>query len=814
MSLSKEDEKTLAELQMFLRDYSKAHEEGGDYPDPLDLDRLWKVFINVASTSAMQRFAQIFPYISFYNSIVPEFSTNVPEFVQESIEKIKNFGNVTIIENKIKPFIRVLPFLTIELCIQVFELSINVLSHHLRQHPDQIPPPFLITFEDVVVEDFNIETFSGVVEYFKEMLESDFRKEVLFIFSHFAVDIVRINQDHEQFVKKAIMSALEPDSENMLVIAGFYLLNQYSIQFQFEPESAPPTDFLFTAIFPRLTADNSEISKSAHHAAEAMITCRIFQDYEAMQHILSLFDNYQVKQMDSFFSLLHVILYPVNDYQDVDVKPEMKKLIPIRSFIFDKLNNRTEPIIKAHCINVISDFMSIEKSFAKNCYQKAWEEAKKLITNKTTSTYHLISTFLLGMYMNFDKQAEVLSFIPTLATVLSRDKPLTTKQRLDLAVDIASICSNEKKPPQAIETVLKMAQSSIGSKYPSESLRACCIIQELIRYLNKKSIKTIFEKLYSLAKSAKDKKSLDFYTRTMRMMISHYPIPSNAQFNFLTDILRMDIPIIQGESLGKMPEFIKYACTITKCYKNVGPQIFETFDSILGHSPIPEKAPYLIPIIEAVHTKQIKKEDIDKFWDKRLKKILAKGNHPSCINSVCAAMEALKAIYDDMPSSLDPLSEKIDAVSEYLKDVDVEEQLIDVIVPKLEVVPSACDFIIDVYANSLTIDINDDILSTLFNLMPFPAEVTQNESIIKNLMVMMMREKYQHLRVKIARLLAGYLLLNKKDLDEFKFEPKLISQMTYNLKIVANEKPENFDKILKHFQNKTRDVPKLQDLLK
>lgn len=810
MALNKEDDDTFKLLRSFQISYFKAHEKDGEYPDPIDQIRIWKFVIKLASLSPSQIYAQTFPYISFYNSIVPEFSKDNPEFMYRQVEDMKTTKNVQNVVISIKPYIRVLPFLEVDLIFSIFNISINIITQSLKIHPNQIPKTFVSTFDDVLVEDFSLESFKAVVEYFKEMIDSEQKAQALFIFSCFALDFVKIDDHLDQFVKETLIDALNSE-EDIIVIAGFNLLNEYSSHFQFEPESAPPTDFLIDAIFPRLLSQNDNLSRHAHEAAEAMIKCRIFQEDYAMNQILTTFDQYPVNNIDDFFNLLHVILYPVNDYQEIDYKPEMKKLVPIRSFVLDKLKNNPEPITKAHCINVISDLMSIKKSFVKKSVVFAFEETKKLISRKKTNTYHLISSFLDGMYTNYEQyQSEIIDLIPQLCEVLSKEKPLSKKQRLDLGMDIASICHKANKAPPSLLSAF--AQSSINSKVFSEVLQGCCIVLQIMTFLNKKSLKIIFERLYQHVRSPSDNKSMNFLVRTMRKLLTKCKVESPTSENFLKMILSNVHLLIQDDLTLTTNEYTKYLCAMTKTYPKIAPAVFNRFYEIISAGRIPPPC-FFLPIIATIETKNVSKEDVENLCQKQIKSILKKKKTRDISKLVCVTIETLHTIFNNYPEALNPIEEKVDLVANFLKDVDLSEQENPEMQNLLEIVPDACNFILDVYANVQSIDINIDLLVTIFNLLPFPVEVKCNASILESLLKIVNNEKFAKWKIKSCRTFAAYLLLNKKDLDEFKFNPKIVEQMVSVLKEVASENPQNFDKILKHFQNKNRDIPKLKELI-
>lgn len=808
MSKIKEDEQIYFFLKEFHVKYIQAHENNGEYPDPIDPIRLWKFIMKIAAGSPNQLYAQTFPLISFYNSIVPDFSTNNPEFISRQIEELKTTKNVQNVVLSIKPFIRVLPFLEISSIFSVLEISINIITQNLKTHPNQIPMAFVSVFDDVVIEDFNLETFKSVVEYFKEMIDSEQKAQVIIIFAYFALDFVKIDDHLDQFVKDTIIDALESD-EDIISIAGFHLLNEYSSHFQFEPDSAPPTDFLINAIFPRLLSNNDNLSRYAHEAAKSMIKCRIFQEEYAMNQILTTFDQYPVSNIDDFFSLLHVILYPVNDYQEIDYKPEMNKLKPIRSFVLDKLKNNQEPIAKAHCINVISDLMSIKKSFVKNIVMIAFDESKKLIARKKMNTYHLISSFLDGMYINYEeRRAEILELIEPLSDVLSRDKPLNKKQRLDLAIDLASICRKANKAPPPV--LLMFSSSSISSKVLSEVIQACCIVLDTMTFLNKKSIKTIFEKLCQHVRSSTDSKLINFFMKPMRKLLVCYKgdLPMSKM---ILDTIFQNLQLLVSEQIDAT-ECSKYVCEMEKCYEDISPKIFCNFSEIILKSKIPPPG-FFMPIMTAIKIQKVPKEDIENFCNGLLD-ILKKKKVKAIYKSACAAIETLSVVFNVIPEALNPIEPKVEAVSDFLKEIDLSELESPKMQNMIETAPYACNFILDVYANiNEEININEDLLLTIFKLLPFPVEVKCNEVILKNIMKMIMKDKFSKWKIKSCRVLAAYLLLDKKDLDEFKFDPKTVEQMIFFLNKIVAESPQNFDKILKYFHNKNRDVPKLKELI-
>ncbi|OHT04994.1 hypothetical protein TRFO_27380 [Tritrichomonas foetus] len=810
MNLSEEERQTAGQFSNFVKRYMDAINKKGEFPDPIDPEKLWKLIFNASSKDPTQFFSQLFPCLSFYHSVVPEFSSEIPEFLLDGLEKLKSLTNNQSLVTSIKPYIRLIPFLEIESILSIFEISISILKSYLKAHTNQIPKTFLNTFNDVVIEDCTRDTFDGIVDYFKEMVDSDDSAEVILILSYFALDFVKIDENLEDFIRDTIMNALESEDE-LMVICGFNLLNKYSSHFQFEPKSAPPTEFLTNAIFPRLTSQLG-ISKVAHRAAKSLIKNSIFQDEEVLNQLLDLFDSYPSTLHNSFFSLLHVVLYPVSDTQEIEYNPQMAKLKPIRSFVVNTLQNRQEPLIKGHCINVISDLMSIKKSFVKNCYKLAYEEAKKIIGRRLIAVYHLISPLLVAMYdCNDECKKEISKFIPMMCDSLTNSKVLTTKNRLDLAIDLASLCNKGACPPPPV--LPQFAQSSLGSKYPNESLRAACIVMEIVNFLNKKSAKVIYERLYEHARSASDDESLSFFIRVMRKMMKRYNIDSPSKKIFLEMILKMEHPLKQNQPPIALSEFTKFIVTFIKCYNDSSIFIFHNYKNFLNCAPVNDMAGFLMVVIAALNTKKLKKEDIDEIW-KYCQKIFKKGNVFSCAESIVAAISTLKAAFDVSPGALQPLDEKVNMVAKFIEHVDIEMQLSEQMQQMLSIAPNVCDFVLDVYGNDANVDINEDLLTVIIKLLPFPDDVKYNESIIKSLLKIVLIERFSRYKFKIIRIIASYLLLDKKDLDEFKFSKEILDKMKFSLKKIATESPGNLEKIGKHFHNQKRDMPLLRELVK
>lgn len=810
MSKISEEEQILNALERFQFDYENAVNKE-DLPNTIDQNKLWKTVLKLASLPN-QLYAQHFPLFSFYNNVFPSFSENNPALVVQQIENLKKTKNMQNLSNSIKPYIRVIPFLEIEHIFSLFEISIKIISYNLKIREDQIPMDFVSVFDDVIIEDLNRKTFDIIVDYFKKMIDTEQKAQVIIIFAFFALTFVKVDEHIDTFVKDTIKDALD-SSESITIIAGFHLLSEFSPHYQFDAQSAPEKDFLIDKIFSSLTSDNNNLSKYAHEAAEAMIKCRIFQENYAMNRIFDMFDSYPLSSIDSFFSLLHIIIYPVNDYQEIDYKPQMNNLIPIRTFVVDKLQNSQEPIIKAHCINVISDLMSIKKSFVQKYNSIAYEEAKNLISHRKFVTYHLISSFIDAIYINYEQfRLEIANpkskndLVEQLSNAISNDK-LNKKQKLDLAIDLSSICRRANKQPP--ENLKMFSSSSIGSKNLSESLQAIAVVDNLMPFYGKQAIKKIFEKTSQGINELADVKLINYYVGLLIKLFVYYKGDLLMARKNLNKILSN--PFLLHTERNEATECTRYVCTIIKYYPDFAPNMFELFANLITKSEIPACG-FFLPVIAAIQTKKVPQEEIHKLCEEILE-IIKKEELTHIYKSVNAAIEVLDTVFNEIPEALNPIDKFVKDVGGLMENFDTNELESPAMQNLIQKAPTICNFVLDVYANYLEIDINEDLFTTIINLLPFPAEVKYTELILKNLMKIILMDKFEEWKIDVCRVFAAYLLLNKNDLNEFKFDPKTIEQMVFLLKKVTSENPQNFDKILEHFQNLNRDEPKLRKLI-
>ena len=813
--LSPEDFKTRSAVYKFISQYQKAAEKGGNFPDPIDSASIWRLMLNIAISNSYLEFGDSVNTIALYRSFVEEFRTFVPEFISDNINKLKDDKNPQTLSHSLNPYIWLMPFLDLDSVLSVLMLSRRVISKHLKTNSYKQAFAFLKMFNDVVTAEFNPDVFDGMVDFFKQVVDTEQGPHYVLILSHFAIDFINIDDNLENFFKDIITNFLGSD-EQLKKISGFYFLNKYFPYLEVTPEAGPSTDFMLDAIFPQLITSNQGLSIAANKAAKSLIKSIIFQDQNIMNKILGLFDNYPVSQIDLFFDIIHVIIYPVSDTEEINYNPQMKNLIPIRDFIADKLQNSNQPQIQAHCINVLSDFMSIKKSFAQKYYALAYETAQNLLKKKFVVVYNLISPFLAGMCKLYPEQCaeDMKKSILIFSEVLIKDKPLNKKQRLDLAIDISSMCKALKMGPPP--NIWQLVQLALVSKSQNEFMRATTIILELIRSLDRKKVNGFFEKICDHALKATTDKSLDFYTYSMIKILKHYNIDPKIVSNFLNCILTLSHPLKRNQFPIFIPQFTDFITLFVKRAPTGAPLILECFrkyiQDINPNSLMFGIPGVLLPIKEMINYKMLKIEDFEIIWEK-IKYLFKKGNMIVHGKGICISIETLQLAFDKMPELVDPIDEKISSAAHFLNGINLEGEFVEQMQKQIEIVPTLCDFVFDVYANKKNAKLDENLFNRLIDLMPFPWEVKCNQSILKNLIKIMFDERFELYKIKVCRIIVSYLLLDKKELNRFKFNDAFIKEMKESVKKVAHENDKNISKIGKYFPNEKRDMPLLQKIV-
>ena len=115
-------------------------------------------------------------------------------------------------------------------------------------------------------------------------------------------------------------------------------------------------------------------------------------------------------------------------------------------------------------------------------------------------------------------------------------------------------------------------------------------------------------------------------------------------------------------------------------------------------------------------------------------------------------------------------------------------------------IPPIVYFLYDLILKNVDIgNVHENFLQKTFILLPFPAEVTENEGILNLLVSLAKNKRFAMIHSEIALVFIKLLLLREEDRNEFHLTKTLISEMKTTLKNLSKQDPNLKDALNEQF---------------
>ena len=115
-------------------------------------------------------------------------------------------------------------------------------------------------------------------------------------------------------------------------------------------------------------------------------------------------------------------------------------------------------------------------------------------------------------------------------------------------------------------------------------------------------------------------------------------------------------------------------------------------------------------------------------------------------------------------------------------------------------IPPIVYFLYDLILKNVDIgNVHENFLQKTFILLPFPAEVTENEGILNLLVSLAINKRFAMIHSEIALVFIKLLLLREEDRNEFHLTKTLISEMKTTLQNLSKQDPNLKDALNEQF---------------
>ena len=181
-------------------------------------------------------------------------------------------------------------------------------------------------------------------------------------------------------------------------------------------------------------------------------------------------------------------------------------------------------------------------------------------------------------------------------------------------------------------------------------------------------------------------------------------------------------------------------------------------------------------------------------------------------------VETLRHVLDSYPSSIQNTDKFFEKFKEYANAAEVpegEEEDIEYHYDVMDVMPTVAHFVFSYYSSNNSASVDEELLSSLVQMMPFAPGVENVPALIECLASLLEdTDRFESIAVESLKMFTELLLMKKSELDEFGIDNDVSKLMKDTLKNAIKSKPALQKLISKDFQNSRAKVNRFNALIR
>ena len=801
-------------------------------PGEIDMAKAWPLLLRLGEEGNLKAVGTLNPLLVLYLLHKPGARNVTQKCCEDKVavlaDESKSFDERFAAAKALVSFLAVL---SDELVVKVIEHVVHLAASFMKAKPAVVIPMSVLELLDLVtVDDFDPPTVELFGAKLKEMIGGPEKAAAIFVFAVFAHELMEMNEDeYPGFVVEVItegMKAPERDVEvascNLLSAVGGHWAHCDS-------QGAPSVEALFEMLVPLMLSEDVLVSKHGHKAFKALVSCGLFNTPDMAKKLLEdLYPRYRKEQLRFFFRAVLSFVFPSHDDCDSCCCEEDHEEVnlDIVQLIVDMLKVRirdSDDIVAGLSLSALGEMTYKDKMFVEDLIGDALEVAKALVEKKNVKVYEFVARLCVAMFENFKEETQetVLPLIPQIASELANPEVGDMKHRIYTAAAVAVVVSGASITDQ-YATVVKFVLDNIDEDSEQTILLLCTVMIPLSTCLNDESANAIFRKLVTKVREGQSDDVVGNCCKVLQKLIKRYTIDKDVVASLVSAILSGDLKILHGQEPHKaMPPnqaLFDFVGAYLKKLPTNGKAICEQMVDWLTATLVQSVPAILTPFKSGVIAGVVDEELAHKIAP-ILKELLKKFKKDD-FAELGAVVRVLAELFTRHPKSIEPVSEVITLLEPFVTAADPdaieEEEDIDEIANLVEIMPDVALFVFTVYgSNEAPPEVNEDVVLSLVNMLPFPSDMAPLSGILEQLCAMLNDpEKYGFAILPILKVFTEILLMTKKDAEEYAVSDEVTKEMKLSLKRLVQSDHKLELALTKPFKNKKATLNRFKALLR
>lgn len=791
-----------------------------------DNAKLWEMLLDVASQSDnLQIYFEVF---SHYLNLVPEFRSTPCQRLLDTMAKgadksIKAEERAKIV----LPLFIALPFTTCENAVQIIKSAIAIADDLMKEKND-IPTQYIENFDDILLDAIEVDYVPEILKAFKDSIEGDMFVAGLLCFAPVVADACRMApemiSDYIAYIAKAF------EGELLSKAAGCRFIDFLCDYFMDDMEVCPPLQQLLDFVLPLMNESNINCVKIAYHALCAMVDAHVFPE-EDVDAILALLDKFTTPTAYKyFFKILRIILSPDDDscdcgdeccehhHDDDGEHVNLQTVQKLLTFSVETIKSDKSNLIKSHCFDLLADIASLDKDYIEDSYQEVFAVAKKFIDENQYETYPWITAFhIIGQeYFPMQTKENVKQIITAVISNINNEAVGDKKLRYIMFTDVCHLIGkggSDEHIQEATRIALEILNDS-DIKFVSHG---CAATICLLPKLSPESAATAFETVSTRAKQTESSEELNQLMETLNQLLEKFSIPHEKVEPLIKAILTGDMKTLNGmkpvDIIPSDGSYFVFLASYIRKYPLPGAEVCNTLIQWLEANVEDSIEMVLEPLSAGVEACAVKEDGAKKIVS-IIKEYISKLS-PHEISIVEPALDCLTAINQSYPSTLKPVDDIFNYLTEAVQHLAETGEEEDFEYEGVQAMPTVAKFVFNVYANDAEVEVNEDLLGSLVSMMPFTPEFEGTSELLQCLVDMLSdQERFESIVLVTLKMFTELLLLKKTELQEFNIDDEVLKAMKDTLKQICKKKPAIAKQITKEFQSSRSKVNRFNTLIR
>ncbi|OHT02628.1 hypothetical protein TRFO_07051 [Tritrichomonas foetus] len=732
--------------------------------DRSQIDEIWTSISNLAfqDTNAFISLIPLIEKISFGNQ---SFTESNPSEISEAINNLKN-SSIDIHQRVASsaPLFALFPFLTQSNATSFIENVIDFIENINEDYPEKL----INLIDTIEVVSIKENVYSDLFKLFKEKSDSKLFAATL-VFSPIANAFLDNVENSIAFSSSLFEKCISTQQKRELISASL-LAERLAQTYSVNPISMPAG--LFEKLSPLLFHDDSTVQFRAHKAMRRLIEFGVFDQKEKVKALVDQYHKYKTPHL--FFKLISKYLEDSDNISLDTIKP-----------IFDfALSNVEDFNISGYLLSIFSFFGTMNSDYIRDIVKPILVTVHQIVIQKKINFYHDATETLFTISKCFGpeniniftKDIEAIAEI-LLNEQTSDDLVLSLHKKTLLGQSIALLPISEGTFSLILEFINQNIQKvTCNSIYP--------ICQIVITLFEKFSIEATIDyvnKFVELAAKETDLNRLNAILQTLKKLFKKLIKNSKNEqiINFINKIVNGHLQFFNGLpfviSATNESMIIHFVSVYLR--KNIVPSS-EILNEIIKYISLvpPLYLPALLEsIIYCIST--LTTEQCQRVVDGLIPLIPSFDLYSEENDYVLATFDVISAILKVHPETIN--SVELIQVLDKLTQANEEEDDVSMDIHSLA---STMKLICEL--SLVTPEVNDDLLSSIIDLVPFPEETNGNDAVITTF-VQMCQQKDKFANVYLPILAIFVKLVTSFDIGPLKISDENISGMKAALKVAC-----------------------------